>query len=50
MQFFDNLMIKFLKPNWAKDTELGLVDKILDQNPDLLCILQKDVYSDESYR
>lgn len=43
MKFFEDLVIKFDKPDWARNTELGLVDTILDQNPDFLCILQKDI-------
>jgi len=43
MKFFEDLMIKFEKPDWSRDTELGLVDTILEQNLYLLEILQDDI-------
>jgi len=43
MKLFQDLKLKFEKPDWAQDTELGLIDTILEQNPDLLCILQPDI-------
>jgi len=43
MKLFEDLMIKFEKPDWSRNTELGLFDTILEQRPDLLLILQKDI-------
>ena len=43
MKLFEDLVMKFEKPDWSRNTELGLFDTILEQRPDLLLILQKDI-------
>ena len=43
MKLFEDLKLKFEQPNWARDPELGLVDTILDEHPELLAILQTDI-------
>ena len=43
MKLFNELILKFERPNWSKDSELGLIDTILEQRPDLLTLLKDDV-------
>jgi len=43
MKLFEQLQLKFEQPNWARDPELGLIDAILDEHPELLTILQADI-------
>ncbi len=43
MKLFSDLTIKFEQPNWAKNPELGLMDTILDQNPELLEIVKEEL-------
>lgn len=43
MKLFENFKIKFEKPDWSRDPELGLVDTILEQHPRLIALLQEDV-------
>ena len=43
MRLFENFKIKFEKPDWARDPELGLIDTILEQHPHLVALLQEDI-------
>ena len=43
MRLFEDFKIKFEKPDWARDPELGLIDTILEQNPHLIALLQEDI-------
>lgn len=43
MKLFEELRIKFEKPDWSRDTELSLIDTILGQHPHFLLILQEDI-------
>jgi transposase, IS5 family len=43
MKLFEPLTLKFEDGNWAGDPELGLMDTILEQNPKLIKILEKDI-------
>lgn len=43
MQLYNELMLKFERPNWSKNPELGLIDTILEQHPRLLQSLSKDI-------
>ncbi len=43
MKLFQELQIRFEKPNWSRDTELGLIDVILKQHPHILLLLQNDI-------
>ncbi len=43
MRLFENFKIKFEKPDWARDPELGLIDTILEQHPHLFALLQEDI-------
>ena len=35
--------MKFEKPDWAMDPELGLIDTVLEQHPHLVALLQEDI-------
>lgn len=48
MKLFEELRIKFEKPDWSKDTELGLFDTILEQHPHILLLLQDDIVAGTS--
>jgi len=43
MKLFSDLTIKFEQPNWAKNPELGLIDTIIEKNPNLIEIIKDDV-------
>jgi len=43
MKLFEDLKIKFEKPNWARNPELGLIDTILEQHPHLIALLEEDI-------
>jgi IS5 family transposase len=43
MQLLTDLMLKFDRPNWSKNPELGLIDTILEQHPVLIEPLAKDI-------
>lgn len=43
MKLFADLKIRFEQPNWARNPELGLIDTILEQRPDLLDIVKDDI-------
>jgi len=43
MKIFEPLVLKFEDGNWASDPELGLMDTILEQNPKLIKMLEKDI-------
>jgi len=43
MKLFEDFQLKFEQPNWARDPELGLIDTILDNHPNLFQLLSKDI-------
>ena len=43
MKLFTDLKIKFEKPDWSLNTELGLIDTLLDEHLELLNILKEDI-------
>lgn len=43
MKLFEDFKIKFEKPDWARDPELGLIDTLLEQNPYLVSLLEPDI-------
>jgi IS5 family transposase len=47
MKLFEPLMLKFEEGNWARDPELGLMDTILEQNPHLISMLERDITEGE---
>src|SRR6056297_2464935 len=42
MRLFEDFKIKFEQPNWSRSPELGLIDTILEQHPDLVALLAED--------
>lgn len=45
IKLFEPLLLKFEKPNWAKNPEFGLIDTILETHPELFNLVQADVVS-----
>ncbi len=43
MKLFEDFKIKFEKPDWSRDPELGLIDTILEQHPNLVRLLHEDI-------
>ena len=43
MDIFNELTLKFERRDWAKNPELGLIDTILEQHPELFKLLSADV-------
>jgi IS5 family transposase len=43
MKLFEPLTLKFEDGNWARDPELGLIDTILEQNPNMIKMLESDI-------
>jgi len=43
MRLFEDFKIKFEKPDWSRDSELGLIDTILELHPHLIALLQEDI-------
>jgi hypothetical protein len=44
MQLYNDLMLKFERPNWSNNPELGLIDTILERNPRLINTFSWDAY------
>ena len=49
MKIFEPLILKFEEGNWARDPELGLMDTILEQNPTLIKMLERDITQGQQY-
>lgn len=45
MQLFEPLLLKFEKPNWAKNPEFGLIDTLLETHPELFNLVKADIIS-----
>lgn len=43
MKLFNEIILKFNRPDWSKNPELGLIDTILENNPDLVALLRSDI-------
>lgn len=43
MRLFEEFKLKFEKPDWARDPELGLIDTIIELNPHLVALLSEDI-------
>ena len=42
MRLFKIFKMKFDKPDWARNPELGLIDILLEQHPHLVALSQED--------
>ncbi len=47
MKLFEEFKLRFERPNWSRDPELGLADIILEQHPHLIYLLQEDIAGGE---
>ena len=43
MKIFNDWKLRFEKPDWAGSPEFGLIDTILEANPELINLLKKDI-------
>jgi IS5 family transposase len=43
MKIFEPLMLKFDNPKWINDPELGLIDTVLEEHPELIKMLAQDI-------
>jgi IS5 family transposase len=43
MKLFEDFKIKFEKPDWSRNPELGLIDTILELHPHLIALLSEDI-------
>lgn len=43
MKILNDALLKFTRPDWRKDPELGLFDTILEHHPELLDIITQDI-------
>ncbi len=43
MKLFEEFKLRFERPAWSRDPELGLIDTILEQHPHLIYLLQEDI-------
>lgn len=43
MKLFNNLALKFQRSDWSKNPELGLIDTVLDQNPEMVRLLSNEI-------
>lgn len=43
MRLFNDVMIKFQRPDWSVNPELGLIDTVLEQHPELFKLLESDI-------
>lgn len=47
MQLFNELVLKFERPDWSKNPEFGLIDTIFEMHPELYSIVEEDITSGE---
>jgi IS5 family transposase len=47
MKIFEDFKLRFEKPNWRLDPELGLIDTILETHPHLFTIVRDDIIGKE---
>ena len=43
MKLFEDFKIKFERPDWSRNLELGLIDTILEKHPHLFALLEGDI-------
>jgi IS5 family transposase len=47
MKLFNELKLKFDHPDWSRNPEFGLIDTILEQNPDIILMMKDDIVQGE---
>jgi len=45
MELFNELRLKFERPDWSKNPEFGLIDAILERKPEIICLAEGDIIS-----
>jgi IS5 family transposase len=48
MKIFNDLLLKFEKPDWSSNPEFCVIDAILDSRPDIILMLKPDIIENES--
>ncbi len=43
MKLFEDFKLKFKRPDWSRNLELGLIDTILEQHLHLIALLEGDI-------
>jgi IS5 family transposase len=47
LKIFNDLLLKFERSDWSRNPEMGLIDTILEANPQLYAGMAKDILTDE---
>ena len=47
MKIFNDLLLKFEKPDWSLNPEFCVIDTILESRPDLILMLKSDIICSE---
>jgi len=47
MKIFNDLLLKFEKPDWSTNPEFCVIDTILESRPDIILMLKSDIIGDE---
>ncbi len=47
MKIFNDLLLKFEKPDWSGNPEFCVIDTILESRPDIILMLRSDIIGDE---
>jgi IS5 family transposase len=47
MKIFNDLLLKFEKPDWSANPEFCVIDTILESRPDIILMLRSDIIGDE---
>jgi IS5 family transposase len=48
MKLFNDLLIKFEKPDWAHNPEFGVIDTIIETHPDIILMVKADIVGHEA--
>ena len=47
MKIFNDLLLKFEKPDWSANPEFCVIDTVLESRPDIILMLQSDIIGKE---
>ena len=47
MKIFNELLLKFEKPDWSANPEFCVIDTILESRPDIILMLKSDIIGSE---
>ncbi len=48
MRIFNELVLKFEKPDWSKNPEFGVIDTILEGHPEIYDIFKFDIFGNDN--